>query len=125
MRHDYTHALHLFFNTIVVSAVYELGMTGIPIYNVNNNCSTGSTALYMAYQFVRGGVSDCVRKKHPPAPNNSYCLFSLKVLALGFEKMQRGSLRSTFDDRTNPMDKHMMFENKKKKQYISPLELFV
>src|SRR3954468_5453637 len=29
-------------------AVYELGLTGIPVVNVNNNCSTGSTALYMA-----------------------------------------------------------------------------
>ena len=25
-------------------AVYELGLTGIPVFNVNNNCSTGSTA---------------------------------------------------------------------------------
>lgn len=29
-------------------ALYQLGMTGIPICNVNNNCSTGSTALFMA-----------------------------------------------------------------------------
>ena len=41
-------------------AVYELGLTGIPIYNVNNNCSTGSTALFMAKQFVEGGLADCV-----------------------------------------------------------------
>jgi len=41
-------------------ALYEVGLTGIPIYNVNNNCSTGSTALYMAKQFVQGGLSDCV-----------------------------------------------------------------
>jgi len=26
------------------SALYEVGITGIPIINVNNNCSTGSTA---------------------------------------------------------------------------------
>ena len=64
-------------------------MTGIPVYNVNNNCSTGSTALFMAYQFIRGGQSDC-------------------VLALGFEKMKRGSLASVFNDRTNPMDRHGM-----------------
>lgn len=56
-------------------ALYQCGMTGIPIYNVNNNCATGSTALFMANQFVAGGLSDC-------------------VLALGFEKMQRGSLSS-------------------------------
>ena len=54
-------------------AVYELGMTGIPVVNVNNNCSTGSTALYLAAQAIRGGLADC-------------------ALALGFEKMQPGSL---------------------------------
>ena len=68
-------------------AVYELGLTGIPIYNVNNNCSTGSTALFMAKQFVEGGIADC-------------------VLALGFEKMEKGSLGVKYTDRTNPMDKH-------------------
>ena len=61
-------------------------MTGIPVYNVNNNCSTGSTALFMAKQFVEGGLADC-------------------VLALGFEKMEKGSLGAKFTDRTNPMDK--------------------
>ncbi|XP_056912126.1 sterol carrier protein 2 isoform X1 [Takifugu flavidus] len=70
-------------------AIYHsLGLTGIPIINVNNNCSTGSTALFMARQLVLGGLADC-------------------VLALGFEKMERGSLSSKFMDRTNPMDKHM------------------
>ena len=67
-------------------AVYQLGMTGIPVYNVNNNCSTGSTALFMAKQFVAGGLADC-------------------VLALGFEKMEKGSLGAKFTDRTNPLDK--------------------
>ncbi|XP_072297263.1 sterol carrier protein 2 [Eucyclogobius newberryi] len=67
---------------------HSLGLTGIPIINVNNNCSTGSTALFMARQLVQGGLADC-------------------VLALGFEKMERGSLSSKFMDRTNPMDKHM------------------
>eukprot|EP00511_Aplanochytrium_stocchinoi_P006067 CAMPEP_0204830590 /NCGR_PEP_ID=MMETSP1346-20131115/8940_1 /ASSEMBLY_ACC=CAM_ASM_000771 /TAXON_ID=215587 /ORGANISM="Aplanochytrium stocchinoi, Strain GSBS06" /LENGTH=410 /DNA_ID=CAMNT_0051961009 /DNA_START=86 /DNA_END=1318 /DNA_ORIENTATION=- len=70
-------------------AVYELGMTGKPIYNVNNNCATGSTALFMAKQFIEGGLCEC-------------------AMALGFEKMERGSLGSKFMDRTNPMDKHMM-----------------
>src|SRR5438093_4925920 len=68
-------------------AVYQLGLTGIPVYNVNNNCSTGSTALFLAKQLVEGGLADC-------------------VLALGFEKMARGSLTTTFTDRTNPMDRH-------------------
>ncbi len=54
-------------------AVYGLGLTGVPVYNVNNNCATGSTALMLARQFVAGGGSDC-------------------VLAVGFEKMARGSL---------------------------------
>ncbi|XP_071773798.2 sterol carrier protein 2 isoform X1 [Centroberyx gerrardi] len=70
-------------------AIYHsLGLSGIPIVNVNNNCSTGSTALFMARQLVQGGLADC-------------------VLALGFEKMERGSLSSKYMDRTNPMDKHM------------------
>src|SRR5687768_13017686 len=68
-------------------AVYELGLTGIPVTNVNNNCSTGSTALYMARQLVRGGISDC-------------------VLALGFEKMQKGSLQANFLDREQPVGRH-------------------
>lgn len=54
-------------------ALYPLGMNGIPIYNVNNNCSTGSSALLLAQQLVAGGVAEC-------------------VLAVGFEKMKRGSL---------------------------------
>jgi acetyl-CoA acetyltransferase len=68
-------------------AVYGLGLTGIPVMNVNNNCSTGSSALYMARQAVKGGLADC-------------------VLALGFEKMEKGSLGVKYTDRTNPMDKH-------------------
>jgi sterol carrier protein 2 len=69
-------------------AVYGLGLTGIPVYNVNNNCSTGSTALFMAKQLIEGGITDC-------------------VLALGFEKMAKGSLGATFMDRTIPMDRHI------------------
>jgi acetyl-CoA acetyltransferase len=75
-------------------AVYELGLTGIPVINVNNNCSTGSTALFLAAQAVRSGVAEC-------------------ALALGFEKMQRGSLQSTFEDRENPMQKHVLALNEK------------
>jgi acetyl-CoA acyltransferase len=70
-------------------ALYELGLSGIPVVNVNNNCSTGSTALYMAAQAIRGGLADC-------------------TIALGFEKMKPGSLESTWGDRTNPMDKHIL-----------------
>jgi acetyl-CoA acetyltransferase len=69
-------------------AVYEIGLSGVPIYNVNNNCSTGSTALFMAKQLVEGGIVDC-------------------AMALGFEKMEKGSLGIKYTDRTVPLDKHM------------------
>jgi sterol carrier protein 2 len=69
-------------------AVYEIGLSGVPIYNVNNNCSTGSTALFLAKQLVEGGLADC-------------------TMALGFEKMEKGSLGIKYTDRTVPMDKHM------------------
>ena len=42
------------------SVVYRLGMSGVPVINVNNNCSTGSTALYLARQAIEGGAVDCV-----------------------------------------------------------------
>ncbi|XP_076764042.1 sterol carrier protein X-related thiolase [Xylocopa sonorina] len=69
-------------------ALYEVGLTGCPIYNVNNNCSTGSSALLLAKQIIEGGNADC-------------------ALALGFEKMERGSIISKFLDRTNPINKHV------------------
>ncbi|KPI99776.1 Non-specific lipid-transfer protein [Papilio xuthus] len=70
--------------------LYQVGMTGIPIYNVNNNCSTGSNALFIAKQFIEGGVADV-------------------VLAVGFEKMAPGALGgSGFTDRTNPLDRHTL-----------------
>jgi len=68
-------------------AVYQLGLTGVPVYNVNNACSTGSTALFMAKQLVQGGMADC-------------------AMAIGFEKMAPGSLGSHWNDRTNPTLKH-------------------
>ncbi|WP_370591430.1 lipid-transfer protein [Saccharopolyspora montiporae] len=70
-------------------AIYELGLTGIPVVNVNNNCSTGATALFLATQAVRSGAADC-------------------ALALGFEKMQAGSLGATYDDREQPMMRHLL-----------------
>ena len=69
-------------------AVYELGLTGIPVVNVNNNCSTGSSALFLARQAVRGGLVDC-------------------ALALGFEKMEMGSLGMKYTDRTPALDRHL------------------
>jgi acetyl-CoA acetyltransferase len=65
-------------------ALYEVGMTGIPVVNVNNNCSTGSTALFLARQAVASGAVDC-------------------ALALGFEQMRPGALGSFWDDRPAPL----------------------
>jgi acetyl-CoA acetyltransferase len=62
------------------SALYEVGLSGIPIVNVNNNCSTGSTALYLARQAVASGAVEC-------------------ALALGFEQMKPGALGSVWQDR--------------------------
>ncbi|KAI1139601.1 thiolase-like protein [Hypoxylon sp. FL0543] len=62
---------------------YQFGMTQIPIVNVNNNCSTGSTGLSMARNTIAHGGADC-------------------VLVVGFEKMMRGSLQAFFNDRENP-----------------------
>ena len=71
-------------------AAYELGLTGVPVYNVNNNCATGSTALMLARQLVEGGSADC-------------------VLALGFEKMKKGALGGGADGgdfSTSPVARH-------------------
>jgi len=62
-------------STLGQQCVYNIGMTGIPVYNVNNNCSTGSTALLLGYNAIRFGQNEC-------------------VLALGFEKMQKGPLEN-------------------------------
>jgi acetyl-CoA acetyltransferase len=67
-------------------ALYEVGMTGIPVVNVNNNCSTGSTALFLARQAVASGAVDC-------------------ALALGFEQMSPGALGAVFSDRPSPFDR--------------------
>lgn len=69
------------------SALYRVGITGIPIVNVNNNCSTGSTALYLARQMVASGAADC-------------------VLAVGFEQMNPGAIGMIFNDRKRVMDLH-------------------
>ena len=66
-------------------ALYQVGMSGIPIINVNNNCSTGSTALFMARQAIASGAADC-------------------VLALGFEQMKPGALGAVFTDRPSAFD---------------------
>jgi sterol carrier protein 2 len=66
-------------------ALYKVGMTGIPVFNVNNNCATGSAALYLARQAVESGAVDC-------------------ALALGFEQMAPGALTAKSPDRPTPFD---------------------
>ena len=61
-------------------ALYPLGLSGIPIINVNNACATGSTALFLARQAVQSSVADV-------------------ALAVGFEQMLSGALTSPFSDR--------------------------
>ena len=67
-------------------AAYAVGLSGVPVVNVNNNCSTGSTALFLARQAVTSGSVDC-------------------ALAVGFEQMKPGALGSVFDDRPTPFDR--------------------
>lgn len=66
------------------TALYRVGLSGIPVFNVNNNCSSGSTALYLARQAVENGVVEC-------------------ALAFGFEEMKPGALGTVYDDRTSPI----------------------
>lgn len=67
-------------------ALYDVGMTGIPIINVNNNCATGSTALYLARQAIESGMAEI-------------------VLAVGFEQMNPGALGIYFPDKPSPFDR--------------------
>lgn len=66
---------------------YEVGLSGIPIFNVNSNCSTGSSALYLARQAIESGAVDC-------------------ALVVGFEKMEKGALGSKWGDRASSMQLH-------------------
>ena len=54
-------------------ALYDIGLTGIPVVNVNNNCATGSTALMLAREWVGCGLADV-------------------ALAVGFEQMTRQAM---------------------------------
>jgi acetyl-CoA acetyltransferase len=66
------------------AAIYRVGLSGIPVFNLNNNCSSGSSALFLARQAVEGGMVEC-------------------ALALGFEQMVPGALKGAYDDRPSPM----------------------
>jgi acetyl-CoA acyltransferase len=70
-------------------ALYHVGRTGIPVVNVNNNCATGSSALWLARQTVESGAADC-------------------VLAFGFEQMERGALADKWADRPSPFTDFML-----------------
>ncbi len=65
-------------------SLYHLGQTGIPIVNVNNNCSSGSTALFLAWQAVSSGAVEC-------------------ALVVGFEQMTPGPIATVFPDRPSPL----------------------
>jgi acetyl-CoA acetyltransferase len=73
-------------STCAQHAFYDVIQSGIPIFNVNNNCSSGSSALFLARQAVLSGEVDC-------------------ALAFGFEEMQAGALGSHWDDRESPFDR--------------------
>ncbi len=87
---DYTQVQQAFVgyvygdSTCGQKALYHVGMSGVPIVNVNNNCATGSSALFLARQAIAAGAG---------------C-----VLALGFEQMAPGALGSVFKDRPSPFD---------------------
>lgn len=68
------------------AALYRVGLSGIPVFNVNNNCSSGSSALFLARQAVESGMVDC-------------------ALAVGFEQMNPGALKGAFDDRPSPVER--------------------
>ena len=70
------------------AALYKVGLTGIPVVNVNNNCSTGSSALYLARQAIASGAAEC-------------------ALAFGFEQMTPGALGTVFTDRPSPLDEFL------------------
>ncbi|MDB5967724.1 MAG: lipid-transfer protein [Hydrocarboniphaga sp.] len=89
---DYSHIQQVYAgyvygdSTCGQRVIYEVGMTGVPVINVNNNCATGSTALYLARQAIESGAFDC-------------------ILAFGFEQMAPGALAAGFADRPPPMGK--------------------
>jgi acetyl-CoA C-acetyltransferase len=69
------------------ATLYNVGINGVPIVNVNNNCSSGSTAFALAAQAIQGGVIDC-------------------ALAVGFEQMPPGAIELVFPDRLSPVHRH-------------------
>lgn len=66
------------------AVVYGVGLSGIPVFNVNNNCASGSSALFLARQAVESGAVEC-------------------ALAVGFEQMVPGALKGVYEDRPSPL----------------------
>ncbi|MCW2271337.1 Beta-ketoadipyl-CoA thiolase [compost metagenome] len=73
-------------------ALYRVGMSGIALVNVNNNCATGSSALFLARQAVQSGAVDC-------------------ALAFGFEQMNPGALKSAWTDRAPATERALKLTN--------------
>lgn len=69
------------------AALYHVDINGIPIFNVTNNCASGSSAFALATQAVESGAVDC-------------------ALALGFEQMMPGAIDMIFPDRPSPLARH-------------------
>ena len=82
--------------------VYEAGLSGIPIFNVNSNCSSGSSALYLARQAIESGAAEC-------------------ALAVGFEQMTPGALAEQWADRPTPLEKFLEVANRKLKDSTAPM----
>jgi len=79
------YASYVFGDSAAGQAVlYKVGMTGIPIFNLNNYCASGSSGLFLARQAIESGAAEC-------------------VLAVGFEQMPPGALKSNFTDRPSPV----------------------
>jgi acetyl-CoA acetyltransferase len=80
-------------------ALYGMGIGGLPVYNVHNYCSTGSTALHLGYQAIASGMNEC-------------------VLAFGFEKMEKGPLEKQLQG-LKDMEQFKEKEGEKKKPPIA------
>ncbi|MPY85651.1 MAG: Nonspecific lipid-transfer protein [Actinophytocola sp.] len=68
-------------------ALYDVGLTGIPVVNVNNNCATGSTALLLAREWVESGLCDV-------------------ALAVGFEQMAKDAIARSANG-VSTIDRHL------------------
>jgi len=82
--------------------LYDVGVTGIPVYNVNGACASGSLGLSLARQAVASGAAEC-------------------VLAVGFEQMTRGVPPTFSSDRPSPWDKMLELAHSKYGESEAPM----